>query len=83
MNQWGDYYSLSSCFGSSFPLPLAPCIKRSLPPKMPTNVDGIESSEIHSSIKLLINNLVNITDTTGEFLLTLPDGRVIDTKGLE
>lgn len=48
---------------------------------MPTTVDGIEATEIHRNIKLLINNLVNITDTTGEFLLTLPDGRVIDTKG--
>ena len=48
---------------------------------MPTTVEGIESCEIHKSVKLLINNLVNITDTTGEFLLTLPDGRVIDTKG--
>jgi unsaturated rhamnogalacturonyl hydrolase len=48
---------------------------------MPTTVEGLEATKIHKSIKLLINNLVNITDTTGEFLLTLPDGRVIDTKG--
>ena len=48
---------------------------------MPAIVDGLEASEIHKFIQLLINNLVNITDTTGEFLLTLPDGRVIDTKG--
>jgi unsaturated rhamnogalacturonyl hydrolase len=48
---------------------------------MPTTIEGIEATEIHKSIKLLINNLVSITDTTGEFLLTLPDGRVIDTKG--
>ena len=48
---------------------------------MPTTVEAIDASDIHKSIKLLINNLVNITDTTGEFLLTLPDGRVIDTKG--
>lgn len=32
-------------------------------------------------IKNLINCLVNIKDETGEFLLTLEDGRVIDTKG--
>ncbi|KAJ7283839.1 glycoside hydrolase family 105 protein [Mycena rebaudengoi] len=32
-------------------------------------------------IKALINCLVNIKDETGEFLLTLEDGRVIDTKG--
>ena len=48
---------------------------------MPATEAGLEASEIQRSIKLLINNLVNITDTTGEFLLTLPDGRVIDTKG--
>ena len=29
----------------------------------------------------LITCLVNINDETGEFLLTLPDGRIIDTKG--
>ena len=32
-------------------------------------------------IQLLIRNLVEIKDTSGEFLLRLPDGRVIDTKG--
>lgn len=31
-------------------------------------------------ISSLINCLVNIKDETGEFLMTLPDGRVIDTK---
>lgn len=36
--------------------------------------------EIHGRINLLISNLVNIKDTTGEFLLPLPDGRIIDTK---
>lgn len=34
-----------------------------------------------SLIRNLINCLVNITDESGEFLMTLPDGRVIDTKG--
>ena len=29
----------------------------------------------------LIDCLVNIEDETGEFLMTLEDGRVIDTKG--
>ncbi|KAJ6445089.1 glycosyl hydrolase family 88 [Purpureocillium lavendulum] len=48
---------------------------------MPTTVHGIAASELHDKIKLLIHALVNIQDTTGEFLLTLPDGRVIDTKG--
>jgi unsaturated rhamnogalacturonyl hydrolase len=32
-------------------------------------------------IKKLIDCLVNITDETGEFLLRLDDGRIIDTKG--
>lgn len=42
---------------------------------------SIAQSEITTAIRKLINNLVNITDTTGEFLLHLDDGRVIDTKG--
>jgi unsaturated rhamnogalacturonyl hydrolase len=40
----------------------------------PTAVD------VHSAIRLLIDNLVNIKDETGKFLLHLEDGRVIDTK---
>ncbi len=48
---------------------------------MPLTAHGIESSAIHTQIQLLIHELVNIKDTTGEFLLRLPDGRVIDTKG--
>ncbi|MFT4046315.1 MAG: glycoside hydrolase family 88 protein [Solimonas sp.] len=38
-------------------------------------------AEIVSTIHRLIDNLVNIKDETGEFLLKLDDGRVIDTKG--
>lgn len=34
-----------------------------------------------STIGRLIDNLVNIKDETGEFLLHLEDGRIIDTKG--
>ena len=37
--------------------------------------------DIDRTIQLLIRNLVEIKDTSGEFLLRLPDGRVIDTKG--
>ncbi|GAB7361355.1 hypothetical protein MBLNU230_g1411t1 [Neophaeotheca triangularis] len=50
---------------------------------MPTalQVAGYSAAEIRSKIDLLTQNLVNIKDTTGEFLLRLPDGRVIDTKG--
>ncbi|MFT4174461.1 MAG: glycoside hydrolase family 88 protein [Rhodocyclaceae bacterium] len=38
-------------------------------------------AEVHGLIARLMDNLVNIKDTTGEFLLKLDDGRVIDTKG--
>lgn len=38
------------------------------------------AQQIHKSITLLINNLINIKDKTGKFLLHLPDGRTIDTK---
>lgn len=48
---------------------------------MPSELHGITSDSVHAKISLLINGLVNITDTTGEFLLRLDDGRVIDTKG--
>ena len=41
----------------------------------------IQSADIDRQIQLLIRNLVEIKDTSGEFLLRLPDGRVIDTKG--
>jgi unsaturated rhamnogalacturonyl hydrolase len=37
--------------------------------------------DIDRNIQLLIRNLVSIRDTSGEFLLRLDDGRVIDTKG--
>lgn len=35
---------------------------------------------IHNAINLLIDNLINITDESGKFLLHLADGRIIDTK---
>ncbi|PVI00181.1 glycoside hydrolase family 105 protein [Periconia macrospinosa] len=44
-------------------------------------IHSLKSTTIHSAIDLLTNNLINISDTTGEFLLKLSDGRVIDTKG--
>jgi unsaturated rhamnogalacturonyl hydrolase len=37
--------------------------------------------DIDHQIRQLIRNLVEIKDKSGEFLLRLPDGRVIDTKG--
>ena len=48
---------------------------------MPQVANGIAAQDVHTTIKLLIEQLVNIQDTTGEFLLRLDDGRVIDTKG--
>lgn len=48
---------------------------------MPAVQHNIASADVHKVVKLLINNLVNIKDETGEFLLKLEDGRVIDTKG--
>ena len=48
---------------------------------MPKSLHGFESDELHQKTNLLINQLVNIKDETGEFLLKLPDGRIIDTKG--
>lgn len=48
---------------------------------MPTEIQGIRSGDVHTKIKLLIDGMVNIKDNTGEFLLKLDDGRVIDTKG--
>ncbi|KAK1781085.1 Six-hairpin glycosidase-like protein [Copromyces sp. CBS 386.78] len=48
---------------------------------MPAELHGVKSADIDANIRLLIDALVNIKDNTGEFLLTLEDGRVIDTKG--
>ena len=44
-------------------------------------IEGIGAADIDEQIRLLIRNLVEIKDTSGEFLLKLDDGRVIDTKG--
>ncbi len=41
----------------------------------------ISRSELQGLIRKVTDNLVNIEDKTGEFLLCLDDGRVIDTKG--
>jgi unsaturated rhamnogalacturonyl hydrolase len=50
-------------------------------PQQPIIVHGLNAKKIHEKIDLLIDNLVNIEDTSGKFLLKLDDGRVIDTKG--
>ena len=41
----------------------------------------IAREEVRERIERLTDNLINITDETGEYLLRLEDGRVIDTKG--
>ncbi len=38
-------------------------------------------AQVVEAIAKLVDNLVNIKDETGEFLMRLDDGRVIDTKG--
>ena len=48
---------------------------------MPNAVYDIDAASIDRQIQLLISNLVDIKDATGEFFLRLSDGRVIDTKG--
>jgi unsaturated rhamnogalacturonyl hydrolase len=48
---------------------------------MPNRIHDVDAADIERSIQLLISNLVDIKDSSGEFLLRLDDGRVIDTKG--
>ena len=50
-------------------------------PQQAIVVHDLQAAQIHIKINLLIDNLVNITDTSGKFLLRLDDGRIIDTKG--
>jgi unsaturated rhamnogalacturonyl hydrolase len=48
---------------------------------VPDRVQDISTAHIHDVVRRLISNLVEIKDHSGEFLLRLEDGRVIDTKG--
>jgi unsaturated rhamnogalacturonyl hydrolase len=48
---------------------------------MPSIVHAIPYSQVQAAIRRLIDNMVNIRDESGKFLLRLDDGRVIDTKG--
>jgi unsaturated rhamnogalacturonyl hydrolase len=48
---------------------------------MPSRTKDTRKIEALRLIDRLIDCLVNIKDETGEFLLRLEDGRVIDTKG--
>lgn len=50
-------------------------------PQPSVSVQGLYSVDIKAQTELLIDNLVNIKDQSGKFLLRLADGRVIDTKG--
>ncbi|PHI31211.1 beta-galactosidase BglB [Budvicia aquatica] len=54
-------------------------VKHSLLLRQPERV--ISHQKLNQLINSLVDNLINITDETGEFLLRLDDGRVIDTKG--
>ena len=44
-------------------------------------IHDLARSQITAAIDQLIDNLVNLKDETGAFLLHLEDGRIIDTKG--
>jgi unsaturated rhamnogalacturonyl hydrolase len=48
---------------------------------MPSIVHSIPHAHVTDTIRRLIDNMVNIQDESGKFLLRLDDGRVIDTKG--
>lgn len=48
---------------------------------MPAQLFDIKNKDLDELINRLINNLVNIKDETGQFLMEIPDGRIIDTKG--
>lgn len=48
---------------------------------MPNLIYDLPYADVRDAIARLMDNLVNIKDDTGEFLLRLEDGRVIDTKG--
>jgi unsaturated rhamnogalacturonyl hydrolase len=48
---------------------------------MPPIAHAIPYTQVNDTIHRLIDNMVNIKDESGKFLLRLDDGRVIDTKG--
>ena len=48
---------------------------------VPDRVQEPGTVHIHDVVRRLISNLVELKDPSGEFLLRLDDGRVIDTKG--
>lgn len=48
---------------------------------MPSAIHGVESSDVHAKIQLLIDALVNSKDETGEYTVTALDGRVLTPRG--
>ncbi|MDI7776424.1 glycoside hydrolase family 88 protein [Asticcacaulis sp. EMRT-3] len=62
---------------------LTPSHSDRLPLLLRHQTAGLEANraDYQDAIARLIDNLVHIKDETGEFLLRLADGRVIDTKG--
>ncbi|KAK4050908.1 hypothetical protein OIO90_004884 [Microbotryomycetes sp. JL221] len=47
---------------------------------LPASVTDFSQQQVHDLIKFLIKAITEIRDTTGDFLLHMDDGRVIDTK---
>lgn len=54
-------------------------VKQSVLLRQPEHL--FEQNEIQMLIQKMTDNLIHIEDKTGEFLLRLDDGRIIDTKG--
>lgn len=48
---------------------------------LPSTVAQFKQRDVEQLVQFLIKGIVEIKDTTGDFLLRLDDGRVIDTKG--
>lgn len=48
---------------------------------MPSELYDIRYEDINNLINKLIDSLVSIKDETGQFLMEIPGGRIIDTKG--
>ncbi|EGV63900.1 glycosyl hydrolase family 88 protein [Yamadazyma tenuis] len=48
---------------------------------MPAHLFDLKAKDVDSLVNILIDNLIHIKDETGKFLMTIPDGRIIDTKG--
>ena len=49
--------------------------------KLPSTVVEWKQGDVKTLVQFLIKAIVEIKDETGDFLLHLDDGRIIDTKG--